>query len=207
MIGIQCAGMKYQFGNFTISYIEAPTYYNYIGSKALCIKNGKEWFQANNARADYIYSKEAKVQKRIAAEDLINQLEYNTLNLGKAYVSDVIENTKSGNSCIEECKNLNGRNYFDFWKTTLFNSTKWQNRIYTLFGILLSVFFLLNTFRKPNPLTFISFFIVYVIATSGISCGQGDRFHLVTFPFAILLLAKYLSETKWFKPFFEPLQK
>lgn len=207
MILIQCAGMKYQFGNFTISYIDSPTYYAYIGSKAICIKNGKEWTQINNPCADYIFSNEASGQKKIASEDLKNQLQHNTLNLGKAYISDLLENTKSGNSCIEECKNFNGNRYFNFWKTTLFDVTKWQNRFYTLLGIFLSVFFLLKTYKKPNPFTFISFFIAYIIVLSGISCGQGDRFHLVTFPFVILLLAKFLSETKQFKPFFAPLQK
>ncbi|UPT69762.1 MAG: hypothetical protein M0D53_11440 [Flavobacterium sp. JAD_PAG50586_2] len=207
MILIQCVGMKYQFGNFTISYIDAPTYYNYIGSKAICIKNGKEWKQMNNPRADYLYACEAKDQRKIAGEDLRNQLQFNTVNLIKAYMSDVRDNTVSGNSCIEECKNYKGKSYFDFWRIVLFDLSKWQNRFYTLFGFLLSGFYLWKTYKKPNPITFISFFILYIIMLSGISCGQGDRFHMVTFPFAIILLVKYLSETKRFKRFSEPLQK
>ena len=207
LIGIQCGGMKYQFGNFTISYIDSVTYYGYIGSKAMCIKFDKEYSQMNNPRADYLFSHEAIDQKRIATEDFKNQLQFNTLNLIKAYFSDIKENTVSGNSCLEETKNYKNRAYFDFWKTFLFDVGKWQNRLYTLSGFLLAVYFLLKTYKNPNPLTFISFFILYVIVLSGISCGQGDRFHLVTFPFLFLLLAKYLSETKWFRPFFEPLQK
>lgn len=207
LIGIQCAGMKYQFGNFTISYIDSVTYYAYIGSKAMCIKYDKEYSQKGNPRADYLFSNEAIDQKRIAAEDLKNQLQYNTLNLVKAYFSDVKENTVSGNSCLEEIKNFKKRSFFEYWKTFLFDVSKWQNRLFTLFGFVLAVFVFFKGFRSPNIQTFISFFILYIIVLSGISCGQGDRFHLVTFPFMIVLLAKYLSETNRFKLFSEPLQK
>lgn len=207
MIVVQCAGLKYQFGNFTISYIDSVTYYAYIGSKAMCIKSDKEYSQMNNPRADYLFSNVAIDQKRIASEDFKEQLKFNKINLIKAYISDVKENTVSGNSCLEETKNIKRRDYFDFWKTFFFDVTKWQNRLYTLFGLLLSGFFVFKTFRKPNLTTLISLFVLYTIVLSGISCGQGDRFHLVTFPFMLMLLAKYLSETKPFKPFFEPLQK
>ena len=67
--------------------------------------------------------------------------------------------------------------------------------------------FLYKGYKQRKATFFVAFFILYIIILSGISCGQGDRFHLVTFPFVILLLAKFLSETKLFKPFFEPLQK
>lgn len=203
MILIQCAGMKYQFGNFTLSYIDSATYYNYMGSKAMCFKFDKEYSQKDNPRADYLYSNEAITQKKIASEDLKNQMQFNTFNLIKAYFSDLRDNTVSGNSCIEECKNL--KSYF--WKNVLFDITKWQNRIFTLIGILLSMLFIIKTYNKANVFTFVSFYILYIIVLSGISCGQGDRFHLVTFPFVILLFAKFLFETKLFKPFFEPLQK
>jgi hypothetical protein len=209
LVFIQCAGMKYQFGDFTVSYIDAPTYYGYIGSKAMCIKNGKEYSQINNPRADYIFSNESKNQKIIAAEDFKNQLQFNKINLLKAYILDIIENTKSGNSCLYECKNLRrvNQSFFDLSKKVLFDITKWQNRLFTLLAILLSAYFLFNNYKKEKVYFFMAFFITYIILLSGISCGQGDRFHLVTFPFMIVLLAKYLSERKQLKPFFEPLQK
>ena len=207
MIVIQVVGMKAQYGNFTISYIDGVTYHNYICSKADCFKNGKEYQQINNPRAEYLFSLDFKDQKKIASEDLKNQIRTNSLNLIKAYFSDVVENFKSGNSCIEDLKNYTKKENFNYWKKLVFNSTKWQNRLFTLLGILLVVFFVYNNFRKERIYFFVALFIVYIIGTSGISCGQGDRFHLVTFPFVILLLAKYVSETKRFKPFFEPLQK
>jgi hypothetical protein len=118
-----------------------------------------------------------------------------------------MENFKSGNSCIEDLKNYNKNENYDYWKEMIFNITKWQNRLFTLLGVLLASFFVYNNFRKEKIYFFVALFIFYIIGTSGISCGQGDRFHLVTFPFVILLFGKILSETKRFKPFFEPLQK
>jgi cellulose synthase/poly-beta-1,6-N-acetylglucosamine synthase-like glycosyltransferase len=158
-------------------------------------------------RAEFLFSHESSEQKRIASEDLKEQFRYNKVNLLKAYISDVRENTASGNSCLEEIKDFKNRRFFEFWKKLLFDITKWQNRIFTLLGFVLAIFYFLKSCKNISPLTFISFFILYIIILSGISCGQGDRFHLVTFSFVILLLAKFLSETKRFKPFFEPLQK
>ncbi|HNP31980.1 MAG TPA: hypothetical protein PKN96_01660 [Flavobacterium sp.] len=206
MIIIQIVGMRVQYGNFTISYIDGVTYHNYICSKAECFKNGKEYNQINNPRAEYLFSLNFPEQKKVAFEDLKYQISNNFSNLVKAYFSDVAENSKTGNTCIEDLKNKDNRRNFGFWKNLIFTITKWQNRIFTLLGILLSVFFLWKGYKQRKATFFVAFFIVYIIILSGISCGQGDRFHLVTFPFVILLLAKFVSE-KGIKPFSEPLQK
>ncbi len=207
MITIQLVGMKAQYGDFTISYIDGVTYHNYICSKAECFKNGKEYQQINNPRAEYLFSLDFTDQKKVALEDLKHQIRTNFSNLIKAYFSDVIENSKTGNACIEDVKNYENKTDFPFWKKLIFSITKWQNRILTIIAVLLSTLFLYTNFRKERIYFFVALFIAYIIVLSGISCGQGDRFHLVTFPFVILLLAKFLSETKRFRPFFERLQK
>lgn len=207
MIVIQVVGMKAQYGDFTLSYIDGVTYHNYICSKAECYKNGKEYSQLNNPRAEYLFSLDFTDQKKVASADLKNQITTNFPNFVKAYFSDVFQNSTSGNACIEDLKNYSNDSNFTFWKEIVFSISKWQNRIFTLIGVLLSAFFLLKTFRKPDVFTFISFFVLYIMVLSGISCAQGDRFHIITFPFAIVLLIKYLSETKRFKLFSEPLQK
>ena len=207
LITIQVVGMKAQYGDFTISYIDGVTYHNYICSKAECFKNGKEYNQINNPRANFLFSLDFTDQKKVALEDLKNQIQNNFQNLVKAFFSDVIENLKTGNTCIEDLKNHENKTNFPFWKKFIFDISKWQNRIFTFFGVLLSAFFLYNNFRKERAYFFVTIFITYIIVLSGISCGQGDRFHLVTFPFVILLLAKYVSGRNFFISFFEPLQK
>jgi hypothetical protein len=196
-----------QYGDFTISYIDGVTYHNYICSKAECYKNGKQYEQINNPRAEYLFGLNFTDQKKAAIEDLKHQIKTNFLNLVKAYFSDVIENSKSGNACIEDLKNYECKTDFPFWKKLVFSITKWENRFFTVLAILLSVIFLYKGYNQRKATFFVAFFILYIIILSGISCGQGDRFHLVTFPFVILLLAKFLSEKNRFKSFFEALQK
>ncbi|MGL2964776.1 hypothetical protein ACSVH2_13220 [Flavobacterium sp. RSB2_4_14] len=207
MILIQVVGMRVQYGDFTISYIDGVTYHNYLCSKAECFKNGKEYSQLNNPRAEYLFSLDFTEQKRVALEDFKHQIKTNFPNLVKAYFSDVAENSKSGNSCIEDLKNYDNKVDFSFWKAFVFDITKWQNRLFTLLGLVLSVFFLFKGFKKENAYFFVAFFVAYIMILSGISCGQGDRFHLVTFPFMFLLLAKFLSTKNYFKPTSELLQK
>jgi hypothetical protein len=207
MIAIQVVGMRVQYGDFTISYIDGVTYHNYLCSKADCFKNGKEYSQMNNPRAEFLFSLDFTDQKKVALEDFKNQIKTNFPNLVKAYFSDVAENSKSGNSCIEDLKNYNNKVDFSFWKAFVFDITKWQNRLFTLLGIVLSGFFLFKGFKNEKAYFLVAFFITYIIVLSGISCGQGDRFHLVTFPFVVLLLANFLSTKNYFKPTSEPLQK
>lgn len=195
LVFIQCAGIRYQFGNFTLSYIDVVTYYNYIGSKAMLLKEGKEYTHRTNPRVAYIFSMESKDQKRVASADLKQQLQFNSGNLAKAYFSDVIENSVTGNICIEDCKNSKNRINFDFWKELMFSISQWQNRIWTPIGFLLAVFYFFKSYKKEVWFSMIAFFILYTMILSGISCGQGDRFHVITFPFVLILLAKFIKET------------
>jgi hypothetical protein len=207
MIVIQVVGMRAQYGDFTISYIDGVTYHNYICSKAECFKDGKEYSQLNNPRAEYLFGLDFTDQKKVASEDFRNQIKTNFPNLVKAYFDDVRDNTVSGNACIVDLINYERKDNFSFWKSFVFEVTKWQNRLFTMLAILLSTYFLLKYYKTERLYFFIAFFVTYIIVLSGVSCGQGDRFHLVTFPFVLLLLAKFLTDRNWLKPFSERLQK
>lgn len=207
MIAIQVVGMKAQYGDFTISYIDGVTYHNYIFSKAECFKKGKTYHQINNPRAEYLFSLDFTDQKKVALEDAKQQLRNNFPNVVKAYFDNLLENSKSGNPSVFDLKNHQKKSYFSFWKSTVFDATKWQNRFFTLLGFLLAVYFGLKYYKKDRLYFFVAFFIGYIILLSGISSGQGDRFHLVTFPFVILLSAKFLSDKNWVRLSSAPLQK
>jgi hypothetical protein len=203
LIVVQVVGMRVQFGDFTISYIDGVTYHNYLFSKAECLKNGKEYSQLNNPRAEYLFSLDFTDQKKVAYNDAVHQVKTNLPNVFKAYFSNLVENAKTGNACIEDLKDYYSSSNFETLKLTFYNVTKWQNRILTLLSVLIAFYYL----RKKEKLyRGIAFFIVYIIFLSGISSGQGDRFHLVVFPFTFLLLGKYISEKRTI-PFFEPLQR
>ena len=207
MILIQLVGMKVQYGDFTLSYIDGVTYHNYLFSKAECFKNGKEYHQINNPRAEYLFSLLFTDQKRVAKEDAIRQIKTNFPNVVKAYFDNLLENTKSGNACVFDLENKKGSDDFVFWKTIAFNLSKWQNRLFTIIGILVSLYFVRKLFTPKSVYALMALFVLYTIILSGISCGQGDRFHVITFPIVFLLLAKALAETDRFKRFSALLQK
>jgi len=200
LIAIQVIGMRVQYGDFTLSYIDGVTYHNYLFSKSDCYRKGMEYHQINNPRADFIFGqKDFPHQKKVAVADMKEQIQNNTLNVFKAYVSDVFDNTKSGNVCIQDLKNEQHKSYFENRKLFFFNVSKWQNRSLTIVGFALALWYVYRNYKSENPFAKMGFFILYIIVLSGVSCSQGDRFHLVTFPFVFLLGAHWLSEkTKLF---------
>ncbi len=184
LIAVQCIGMRYQFGNFTLSYIDTVTYYNYLGSKAQAFADGKTYSQENNLRSDDIYPLPGPEQKRLASADFIRQFKSHPEFLALAYADNLLENSKTGSTPIADCKNLHGSKAF--FGPELFWISKWQNRIFSVAGILAGSFFLLIGTRVQRIM---ALFVMTTVFLSGISCSQGDRFHIVTFPVTIVLCA------------------
>jgi hypothetical protein len=198
LIVIQCAGIKYQFGNFTISYIDSITYYNYLGTKAYFLKTDKEYSQMNNPRAEYLFSYKnyGNEVKKIPFNDAIDQLFNNTSNLVYAYMSNVYDNTKWGNTCIKDCVNVKNTFYFEDTKAFLYSLSQWQNRITTTIGVLISLLVLFCYYKTQKPLFFMAFYVLYIVFLSGISSSQGDRFHLVVYPFMLILITFYIKSKR-----------
>jgi hypothetical protein len=195
LVLIQCAGLYHQFGSFTISYIDGVTYYNYIGAKAMSYKDGVDYTEIDNPRANNLLNlgSHDEIQK-VVRQDVLDQLKNNKLNLLKAYFSDIYDNTVSGSAAIADCQNKKNTRYFDFSKDVIFDISKWQNRFFTLFGGILALFYFVTSYRKEVFFTLLSSFILYIIAVSGITFSQGDRFHMVFFPLVIVLTAKFLKD-------------
>lgn len=204
---IQVLGMKHQFGNYTISYIDVITIHNYIGSKAKCIEKGKIYLQEKNPRADYLFQFKVNRQNEIAKNDFKEQILNNKVNLFKAYIDNLKNNLLHGSGAIIDCKNVKKTTSFEKTKKIIYLLSAGQNLLLTLLGFVLGIYFIAKN-RKTNVFfAFVGFLILYIILVSGISCGQGDRFHLIIYPFTILLLAKFINETEYFKSFSAPLQK
>lgn len=207
LIVIQMISMKVKYGDYTVSYVDSVVLHICLCSKAECYKTGKAYDQSNNPRADYLFSLPYTEQKKVAAADFKNQIKTNSANLFKAYLTGLTDNFKTGSTCLYDLKNTENNNSFPFWKQCMFTVSKWQSRILTLFGVILAIVFLLRNIKRPNALTLVSLYVLYMVAVAGISGCQGDRYHLVIFPFVILLLAVFVSKSKNIRPFFEPPQK
>ena len=193
---IQCAGLKYQFGNFTISNIDVITYYAYLGAKSDALEKNEDFKKIWLSRTNEIYSLKSPEKKKLAVSDLTNQLQHNSSNLIKAYFLNLFENATTGDINTNDCKNVKQTNYFNYLKELFYEITKWQNVIFSVIGYFLSVYFLLIGLAKKTEIqyAFIAFFILYIFLTSGISCSEGNRFNVITFPFIILLLGKFIQE-------------
>lgn len=199
----QLVVLKYQFGDFTISYIDSVTFHNYLFSKADCYRNGKEYQQINNPRATYLSKYEVHEQKQIAKEDIKEQLQNNKLNLINAYCHNFLWNAVSGNMVPYGYSNVKHTKNYEKIQSAFFWISKYQNRLMTMLGIVLSLLALKKYYNKDVFLFFTALLIVYIIGISGISSDQGDRFHIITYPFTLILLANYLKT----KPFFARPQK
>jgi hypothetical protein len=201
LVVFQCVKMKIAYGNFTLTYVDGVTYYNYLGSKAFYYKQNNSLSQDTNKRAVCLAQKSYPDQQKIAAQDFINQLKTNKLNLLRAYISDLSENTKTPHSGIAEFKNIQNRPYFNTLQKAVSIVSKYQNRFFTLAGFLLALYFLFKRQKIDRVLRLLGLYILYTIFISGVACAQGDRFHLVFFPFVIVLMvqgyANFTAAKKW----------
>ncbi len=199
--------MKKNYGDFTISYIDTYTYYNYLGTRADCLKNNTEFVQCNNYRYQYFNTLSLSEGKKEAFRDMKNQITTNTVNFVKAYFINIYFNSYRGSGYFYEFKNVNKTSYFEFVKIIFRGISKLQNIFYTIIGVCLSLYFLKKNRRELNFIKVVSLCIVYIFFMSGISSDQGDRFHIVFYPLVLLLIAKFINDKMNVTHFSVPLQK
>ncbi|MBC7643300.1 MAG: glycosyltransferase family 39 protein [Flavobacterium sp.] len=194
LVFYQMNTLKKNYGNFTISYIDGFTYYNYLGARADCLKNNTKFLQAQNPRFIYLNKFSHVDQKKIVFEDFKNQLTNNTSNLFQAYIINIISNSTHGSPVIDNCKNFNNTSYFNFFRIIFKIISKLQNIIFTICGVYMS-FYILRKHKIIDKLFFIiAILFFYVFLLSAISSNQGDRLHLVLFPLVILMFANFSNK-------------
>ena len=194
LIVFQCIKMKEEYGNYTISYIDGITYYNYLGAKAVALQTNTTFLESRDKRSEYITYLPFPAQRDAASKDFSHQVKTNTINVAKAYVLDMAENAAAPSDCIMVCRNLEGKPYYDTLKNVMVIISKYQNRFLSVFGCILALFYCLKTYRNPNVYTLMSLYVLYIVAICGVTCLQGDRFHMVFFPVVIILIGKFYAE-------------
>lgn len=192
LIVMQMFSVKKNYGDFTISYIGSITYYNYLGAKSDCYKKGIEYVPGDNERTKQFTGLSSHEMKEKARQDFVDQLNNNTLNLGKAYLFCLYKNSSKGSYIVSECKNNDQTPYFDFFYFVFKAIAKLQNILFTIGSILVSFYLLLNFKKTEKIYLLISLSILYLFFISGISSFQCDRFHLAFFPLTLLLFEKCL---------------
>ncbi|MFY7810560.1 MAG: hypothetical protein ACOVQ2_02400 [Flavobacterium sp.] len=200
LISIQLVGMKAQFGNFTISYIDKVTIHNYLFSKSDCLEKGIEYQVVNNPRAEYLWKFTPIDQKKITENDMKFQFYNNINNVFIAYLDNLFTNIFSGSLAVYILENKNNLYLFETLKSFTFKITKFYNIIFILTSLFFGLWYFFNFQKYWNIIIIIcTFFTFYVILVSGISSNQGDRFHIVVYPFILILTSFFISKSKIYK--------
>ncbi len=198
LIVIQCAGLKYQFGNFTTSYIDAITYYCYLGAKSKAFETNQDFKKVWLERTNFIYSQDPPAIKLIAKTDAIKQLQTNKINLVKAYGMNLFENATTGSFPIQDYKNSSNEEYFNDLKKWLIELSIWQNIAFSILSIFFASYMFFSSYKSELFYSIISFIILTTIFLSGLSCSEGDRFNVIVFPFTLILVVKFFSDKSIF---------
>lgn len=194
LVFFQMFSMKSQFGNFTVSYIDSFTYYNYLGTRADCLQKNIPFKQGDNDRYNYFLTLSSSAQRQVANADLQYQIQHNFPNLVRAYFINLTVNSSKGSAAIHGLQNYDDTKYFPQIHYLCKAISKVQNIVLTFSGLLLSLYLLLFNFRKFNFNTFISLTFLYIFFVSGISSDQGDRFHIVLYPLVILMFFTFYAK-------------
>ena len=185
----QMKTLEKQFGNFTISYIDSFTYYNYLGTRAHCLKNNIAFKQCDNERFRYFCALSNQQQRKVANQDFVNQIKNNSIFLAQAFAFNIITNSSKASVAISDAttKNQNSKLFFKAL-------SKIQNIILTIIGLIfcLKLFYFWKTSHEYQ-LILASFFVT-IFLLSGISSDQGDRFHTVLFPIVVLMLGAFIRK-------------
>jgi hypothetical protein len=194
-IGMQCYKMNQQFGNYTVSYIDKLALITYMDIRAKQYAN-KTTYTAERERISNKLNNVSNFEmSKNAIEDFKDQVQNNTFNFCKAYMFNMFENSSKGNSVLKDIAQLKSGVHKISIRALYFISTL-QNILYSFSVLLLLPFCYYWQFKKrqlrPTWFTIIIYFIcISTILLSAFSFFQFDRFHVITVPLVLILLADY----------------
>lgn len=198
-LGTQSILMKKTYNTFRLSYIDDLAWYLYIGALANTIHENNcfssDCFAAErNKREQILINKSGEEMSVISKADRANTLKNKKQALFKAYKINLITNLDSSSGWDK-----NDYPAFSHFSVLV-------NKVLTLLPFGVYFLFLVTKLRKScsrNEHLFLLFllgFIFYIFFTSGISTYQGDRFHVVFYPFSLVLLTFiYLKSKRFFR--------
>lgn len=193
LVLLQMGGLKYQFGDFTLSYTDATTLHDYLLAKSQAFADGKPYKAGVNERSVAFFELSAHEQKIAARRDLRLQLSQHPLQVFRAYADDIAENISGGSDVVRDCRNVLDSSYFAKSKSFLLGFSTVENLFFSIAGVLISVYFLLKR-GKNKSAGAAAVIILYLTLISGISNGEGDRFQIAVYPFVLFLMAYLWKE-------------
>jgi hypothetical protein len=204
-MGLQSINMHRAFGTFQQSYVQNYTLHAYLMSLSEFL-NQKE----NTSFPDFHAKRQAKTDSVMISfkGSGIEHLQYaddfykaavkknfatNKWNIVRAIYINAVSNMKGGSPSLIVLTSGEGDSGFESRIKAFTKVTRWENKFSCYLGILcLPLFVILPFFRRYKPdgsylfVAGVNVIFLYLLATSGISFWQGDRFTYILQPLVIV---------------------
>jgi hypothetical protein len=205
ILGSHAYKMKVHYGKPTISFIGPLAYFTYLTPYADQYDKYPDWQARLKAweiakrprmnlyeRRDTVSNMDWVGLTSTAQHELITTLQTKPRALGITYIHHVISNCVAYSMMTMWLENIRKEAYFDAVKKIALPITRLQNTVYSSAFLVLLPFLLFSKKIKKEEKQFIlliGLIGLTIIFVSGISITQGDRFHIVFAPLALILLS------------------
>jgi hypothetical protein len=190
----QYVAMYKVYDKATPSFIDKVTWYYYLGAESYADAERIPFDSVQESRRMYLSNKSYKEKSQICSEDLKCQIRENTYVVFKQWSLNIIENSISGSNFLSTIKRENNNTYISIFSGILYNIARLQNLFFMLVFFFSTLMILKNIFRYNIIIFLLATIVAYVILTSGISFGQGDRFHYILYPVIMVIFLLLIKD-------------
>jgi hypothetical protein len=205
ILGFQMKHMNDVYGKPTVSFIGELAYFTYLTPYATEYDQYPDWQSRSNAWQIVRHERMKLYEQKdtfstvnwvsltdFAQNELNEMLVQKPKSLLITYAHHIISNAFAYSMLVFWLENKRNEPSFNTFKKIALNLTRCQNMVYS--SMILIVFPILFLFKKTKKeekllITTVGFIGLFIITISGISITQGDRFHIVFVPLALVILS------------------
>ena len=193
---LQSVSVHKEYGNFTVSYIDKVTWYNYLGAQVEADLTERDYWEVKAEHQLTLSQNSWPENSILCKEHLVHQVKNSPLIVLQHFVKNIGWNAIGKNYGISAAQNFSGSSIHKPLQLVLSYTAMAQNLLFVLGSIILGIVLLVR--REWNVATVIVVgSIAYIIFTSGISFNQGDRFNVVFYPLTLMLLSYSFAKTRF----------
>jgi len=198
---IQGVWIHQSYPMYSYNCVGQKTMYAYLLARSQSYETGEEFSDIKNHRNQVLYTcppaKFPQICDSLLHHEFSKQIPHNISNIFNALLYHIfVPNMQDGSYNISQLQTNNDKQIS--LRTELFNISKKENIGYTILLFLLFLFHTFNIFikKKLNEIFILNLICVFFITLSGISCFQGDRLHIVSVPFLLVILSATIFQLK-----------
>jgi hypothetical protein len=201
---LQAVSVQKEYGNFTVSYIDKATWYNYLGAQVEADETGRDYWDVKAEHQAVLAQNSWPENSVMCKDDLLHHVRSEPFLVLQYFVRNIGINAIGKNYGISTAQNFTGSSMHKPLQYVLTYTAMAQNLLFVLGSVLLGIVLLIK--REWNiATTLVIGSIAYIVFTSGISFNQGDRFNVVFYPLTLMLLAYVISRSRMAQKFDQEL--